>query len=219
MTFALGAGLPETVQAVVSFAPVAALLTVIPGMDTAMVLRSAISHGRTHAYATGLGINAGAMAWGIAAAAGASALLAASEVAFMAVKLAGAAYMVWLGGSLLWKSWRRDRTLELPPGASAGSLTGSWARGAATNLLNPKVGVFYMALIPQFIPQGSAPVLMGVVLAGVHNILGLVWFTALILGTHFFRKWLQTARIATATDRITGTALVGFGTVLALEAR
>ena len=219
MTSALGAGLPETVEAMLSFAAVAAVLTIIPGMDTAMVLRSAISHGRAYAYATGLGINAGAMAWGIAAAAGASALLAASAVAFTAMKLAGATYMVWLGGSLLWKSWRHDRSLELAPPASAGSLVNSWVRGATTNLLNPKVGIFYMALIPQFIPEGSAPVLMGIVLAGVHNILGLAWFTALILGTHVFRRWLQAPRVARATDRITGAALVGFGTVLALEAR
>lgn len=206
-----------------SFAAVAALLTIIPGMDTAMVLRSAIRQGQVHAFATGLGINAGAMAWGIAAAAGASALLAASTAAFTALKLMGAAYMMWLGGSLLWKSWRCNHNLELAGALAAatpsGSFVSSWVRGATTNLLNPKVGVFYMAVIPQFIPEGSAPVLMGIALAGVHNVLGLVWFTVLILGTHFFRAWLKTPRAAKATDRITGTVLVGFGTVLALESR
>jgi threonine/homoserine/homoserine lactone efflux protein len=99
-------------QALLSFAAVAALLTIVPGLDTAMVPRSSIAQGRAHAYATSLGINSGAMAWGAAAAVGASALLIASETAFTVLKLVGAAYMAWLGASLLWKSFRHQPTDE-----------------------------------------------------------------------------------------------------------
>jgi threonine/homoserine/homoserine lactone efflux protein len=212
-----------TTQALLSFAMVAALLTIIPGMDTAMVLRSAISQNRRHAYATALGINSGAMIWGIAAAVGASALLAASEAAFTALKLVGAAYMVWLGASLLWKSFRAPAvpapatgTFPVPRG---GSLLASWAKGTGTNLLNPKVGVFYIAMIPQFIPDEAAPLLMGIALAAVHNLLGLLWFTGIIFGTHVARKWLRTPKVAKTTDRLTGTVMIGFGTALALETR
>ncbi len=185
------------------------------------MLRSAISQGRRHAYAVALGINTGAIVWGVAAAVGASALLAASTHAFTALKLAGAAYMLWLGVSLLLTTFRKTTAaaaddVELPAGSS---LARSWLKGAATNLLNPKVGVFYMAVIPQFIPDGVSPLWMGVALAGVHNLLGLAWFTLIIFGTGLARRWLRTPRVARATDRVTGVALVGFGTTLALEAR
>ena len=208
-------------DALLSFALIAGLLTIVPGLDTALVLRSAISQGRRHAYAVALGINTGAIVWGVAAAVGASALLAASTHAFTALKLAGAAYMLWLGVSLLLTTFRKTTAIaadevELPAGSS---LARSWLKGAATNLLNPKVGVFYMAVIPQFIPDGVSPLWMGVALAGVHNLLGLAWFTLIIFGTGLARRWLRTPRVARATDRVTGVALVGFGTTLALEAR
>src|SRR5919112_1050964 len=100
--------------AVLSFALVAGLLTLVPGLDTALVLRSSISKSRSFAFATALGINTGAMIWGVAAAVGVSALLAASELAYRVLTLAGAAYMVWLGASLLWKSLRQGKATAAP---------------------------------------------------------------------------------------------------------
>jgi threonine/homoserine/homoserine lactone efflux protein len=208
-------------QALLSFALVAGLLTLVPGMDTALVLRSAVSQGRGRAYATALGINTGALVWGIAAAVGASALLAASETAFTVLKIAGAVYMVWLGGRMLWKSFR-GRPAHVPgaaaPEASA-SYAQAWLTGVGTNLLNPKVGVFYMAMIPQFIPPDVSPALMGTALAMVHNLEGLVFFSAIIWGTHVARSWLRTPAVVRAIDRVTGTVLVGFGVALAAESR
>lgn len=205
-------------QAVLGFAVVAGLLTIIPGIDTALVLRSAISRGRTDAFAAALGINAGCLVWGVAAAVGASALLAASELAYRILTLAGAAYMVWLGISLLRTSLRPHRASAAvdPPRASAwhGFATGLW-----TNLLNPKIGVFYLATIPQFVPADTSPLLMGVLLAAVHNVLGMVWFTVIILATGFAARWLARDVVAKVTDRITGTVLVAFGAKLALDAR
>ncbi|MGM0928538.1 MAG: LysE family translocator [Actinomycetota bacterium] len=207
-------------QALLSFALVAGLLTLVPGMDTALVLRSAVSQGRGKAYATALGINTGALVWGIAAAVGASALLAASETGFTVLKFAGAVYMVWLGGRMLWKSFRRRADV---PGAAEPEAPASYARawltGVGTNLLNPKVGVFYMAMIPQFIPPDVSPALMGTALAMVHNLEGLVFFSAIIWGTHVARTWLCAPAVVRAIDRVTGTVLVGFGVALAAEAR
>jgi threonine/homoserine/homoserine lactone efflux protein len=211
------------VQALLSFAAVAGLLTLVPGIDTALVLRSALSRSRSFAFATALGINSGALIWGIAAAVGVSALLAASELAYRILTLAGAAYMIWLGVCLLWKSLRR-RQLSVPVAAGAGVRPAErspffrgWITGTGTNLLNPKVGVFYIATIPQFIPADTSPLLMGVLLAGVHCVLAMAWFTLLIFGTGYASKWLQGARSIRAIDRITGTVLVGFGLKLALE--
>lgn len=76
-----------------------------------------------------------------------------------------------------------------------------------------------MAVIPQFIPDGVSPLWMGVALAAVHNLLGLIWFTLMIFGAVLARRWLRTPAVGRATDRITGAALLGFGTTLALDAR
>ena len=208
-------------QAVLSFAVVAGLLTLVPGIDTALVLRSSISRSRGFAFATALGIGTGAVVWGIAAAVGVSALLAASEVAYRLLTLTGAAYMMWLGLSLIWKSWRKGEGTAAPAGAASlpggSQLLKGWLTGAGTNLLNPKVGVFYIATIPQFIPSGASPLLMGMLLAGVHCVLSMLWFALLIFATGFASKWLKSARSIRVIDRITGTVLVGFGLKLALE--
>jgi threonine/homoserine/homoserine lactone efflux protein len=215
----------DLVQALLSFAVVAGLLTLVPGIDTALVLRSSISKSRSFAFATALGINTGTMVWGIAAAVGVSALLAASELAYRALTMAGAAYMVWLGASLLWKSRGKATPPTLPrdatgsPALSGRQLSRGWLMGTGTNLLNPKVGVFYIATIPQFIPPGVSPLLMGILLAGAHCVLGLAWSTFLIFGVGLASKWLKGARSVRIIDRITGTVLVGFGLKLALEPR
>jgi threonine/homoserine/homoserine lactone efflux protein len=208
-------------QAVLSFAVVAGLLTLVPGMDTALVLRSSISRSRPFAFATAIGINTGAMIWGVAAAVGVSALLAASEMAYRVLTIAGAAYMIWLGLSLLWKSLRHGKAAAAPEAAAPvpgrNELVRGWLTGTGTNLLNPKVGVFYIATIPQFIPAGESPLLVGVLLAGVHCVLTMAWFTLLIFGTGYASRWLKGARSIRIIDSITGTVLVGFGLRLALE--
>ena len=112
---------------------------------------------------------------------------------------------------------RRVETTDLP--APVGSLAAAFGRGALTNLLNPKVGVFYIALIPQFIPEGVAPIGMGLLLALVHVVESVVWFTGLILAAHFARKWLSSPRVSAWIDRVTGGVLVAFGVVLAAESR
>lgn len=182
------------------------------------MLRSALTQSRRHAYATALGIMTGTFAWGAAAAVGAAALLAASELAFIILKLAGAVYLVYLGVGMIVASFRAHPEVQVDAAAKPlGSLWAAFGRGALTNLLNPKVGVFYIALIPQFIPPGVAPVAMGLLLAGVHVLESLVWFSAIILATRFARRWLQSPRVSKWIDRVTGGVVVGFGAVLALE--
>jgi threonine/homoserine/homoserine lactone efflux protein len=209
-------------QAVLSFAVVAGLLTLVPGIDTSIVLRAGLTRRRAVALATAAGVCTGALAWGAAAAVGASALLAASDLAYRALTLAGAAYMAWLGASLIWKTIGRKgaggpHVVADPAPAQSGTLAGAWLKGTATNLLNPKVGVFYIATIPQFIPAGMSPAAMGLLLAAVHGIMAMGWFTLIIIGTGFASKWLRSPRSIKVIDRITGTVLIGFGARLALE--
>jgi threonine/homoserine/homoserine lactone efflux protein len=208
--------------AVVGFAVVAGLLTIIPGLDTALVLRAAITQGRRPAFATALGINTGALAWGAGAAVGVSALLTASAVGYTCVRIAGAGYMIWLGGKMLRSALSKDASSDesmAPAERAPASAWRSWQRGLLTNLLNPKIGAFYIAVLPQFIPAHSPHLAMGLLLAGVHDIEGMVWFAALILGAQSIRRWLGRRSARRTIDGTTGAVLVGFGVKLSLGAR
>jgi threonine/homoserine/homoserine lactone efflux protein len=205
--------------AILSFAVVAGLLTVVPGLDTALVLRSALVQGTKLAFATSLGIGSGALLWGIFAALGVSAVLTASTVAYTCLRLAGAVYLVWMGVSLLRRSIGRELDFRasagdpLPAGLSAWR---AWRKGLLTNLLNPKIGAFYVAVLPQFLPPETSHLLMGILLALVHDAEGMLWFTILILGARRVRRWLDRRAAQRAVDGVTGAALVGFGVTLAI---
>lgn len=212
-------------SAIASFAVVAGVLTIIPGLDTALVLRAALTKGRRRAFATAIGIGTGALLWGATAAVGATAVLTASHMAYTALRIAGALYLIWMGASMLRHSFERRRSGSgdsfedglVDTGPSDNTLLRSWTRGLAINLLNPKIGVFYMAMLPQFIPENSSHLLMGLVLAGVHDAEGMVWFGALIFSAHLAGRWLRGGAAHRVLDRITGSVLIGFGIKLASE--
>lgn len=197
-----------------AFVAAASLLTVTPGVDTAIVLRSAAVGGRRQAVMASAGITLGCLTWGAAVSLGLGALLHASEMAYSVVKMAGAAYLVWLGIGLL----LRPRTsFETGAGkAAAGSLDAFW-RGLLTNLLNPKIGVFYITFLPQFVPQGAGVAGYSFFLTCVHVALTLVWFGVLIAATVPLGRFLRRPSLMKALDRITGGVLVAFGVRLAMS--
>jgi threonine/homoserine/homoserine lactone efflux protein len=208
----------DLTHAVLSFAVLGALLTVTPGLDTALVLRAAITMGRRPAFATAFGIGAGALTWGAAAAVGVSALLTASEVAYTILRVAGAGYLIYLGVRMVVGAGRADAdTSEAVPPAPSGWNT--FGRGFLTNLLNPKIGAFYVAVLPQFIPDGASPLAVGVLLALIHDVEGLLWFTAIIAGARALRGVLARRRVRRAVDGGTGTVLIGFGITLGLSTK
>ena len=206
---------------VYSFALVAGLLAIIPGLDTAMVLRSAARNGRRHGFATAFGITSGALIWGAGAALGASALLTASTAAYTALRIAGAAYMLWLGLRLLVRAARGDGHLGPEPGAPPpdASLVRSWSRGLLTNLLNPKIGAFYIAVLPQFIPAHDSHLAVGLLLASIHDAESMIWFSAIIFGVGSARALLHRRGVRRTIDGLTGTTLIGFGVKLGLASR
>jgi len=205
-------------SAVVSFAAVAGLLTVIPGLDTALVLRSAIAHGRRQAFATAVGIGTGALIWGAGAAAGVSALLTASTTAYSWLKVVGAGYLVWLGVRLVVAALRSPAAAdEVVQVATVERAWRGWRRGLLTNLVNPKIGAFYVAVLPQFIPAGTSPLMMGLLLAIVHDLEGMLWFTLLILGATKARALLRRRSTGRTIDGVTGGVLIGFGIKLGLS--
>ena len=205
--------------AVLGFAAVAAALTVTPGLDTALVLRAALTRSRAEALATGAGVVAGLLVWGAAAAVGVSALLAASDAAHDVLRWAGAAYLLWIGGRLLVRAVRGG---AVPDAGAAPAPASAWraARtGLATNLLNPKVGVFYLALLPQFVPAGSDPLAVGLLLAAVHGLLSMAWFGLLTVVAAAAGRWLRRPGAVRAVDGVTGAVLVGVGVRLAVGGR
>lgn len=205
------------VSAIVAFAVVAGLMTLVPGIDTALVLRTAVTQGQRQAFAAAAGISVGVLTWGIAAAVGVSALLAASQLAFNVLRWVGAVYIVWMGVSLIVKATRgHDLDLDVAEPQPESAWVG-FRRGLLTNLLNPKIGVFYVAMLPQFLPDGIPPAVGGATLAMVHVAEGMLWFTILIVATHALRTWLSRRAVQTWIDRITGGVLVGFGIKLALS--
>ena len=204
------------VQALVAFSIAAALLTITPGLDTALILRTAAVEGPKKAWLAALGIFLGTFAWGAAVALGLGALFAASELAFNVLKWAGAAYLVWLGLQLILKP--RDR-FEVGTAASADSGRAWLWRGLFNNLLNPKVGVFYASFLPQFVPQGVPAAPWMFMLAGIHVAFSVVWFAALIGATRPISGALQKAAVVRWLDRITGGVFLGFGVRLALARR
>ena len=220
------------VDAVLAFALVAGLMTVTPGIDTALVLRTAASRGRRPAFAVAAGICAGCLVWGVAAALGVSALLTASPTAFTVLRIAGTAYLLFLGARLLRQAFPHVDA-DADPAASAlndpatdphhgegpravrGLGLRFWRQGFLTNLLNPKVAAFYVALLPQFIPPDQPAALAGAVLALVHAAEGMVWFTALILVLHGLGAALRRPAVRRAIDAVTGVTIIGFGLKLA----
>ena len=205
------------VQALGAYVVAAGLLTLTPGLDTALILRTAAVEGPKRAVFAALGISVGCLIWGAAVALGLGALLAASQLAFTALKWAGAAYLVWLGLHLLLKP--RDR-FEVAAGAAAGGGDFTWMRrGLLTNLLNPKVGVFYVSFLPQFLPTGVAPAPFIFLLAVIHAALGLAWSACLIGATRPIAGLLKRASVVRWLDRVTGGVFLGFGVRLALEHR
>ena len=199
-------------QALVAFAPVAALLTVTPGAATALVVRSAATGGQRRALATTVGNSVGVLAWGCFAAMGVAAVVAASAEAFTAVKLVGAVVLVVLG----LQSLRGHREHGARPAPAPGA---PLRDGLVTSLANPKLAVFFVALFPQFVPAG-APVLPSALLM-VTMIVGfdLVWYSALAyLVARARRAFVEGPWLARA-QRLTGAVLVGLGVRLAFERR
>ena len=165
------------------------------------------------------------MLWGLVASVGLGTLLAASHVAYGIVRTAGACYLIFLGVKML---------LRKHPLVSASGDVGSapvpanhvsaggprwFVRGLLTNLLNPKVGVFYVTFLPQFIPAGGSVTSFSVLLAAIHASEGILWFSLLTLAMRPLARWLSRASVAQSLDRAMGTLLVGFGIGLLLDSR
>ena len=195
---------------------VLALLTISPGADMALVAKITLERGRPDALLATLGICSGLLVHATASALGLSVILATSAEAFTVVKLVGAAYLVYLGVQALRGSFRPESVVAAVAPRRA---TSPFVQGLLSNVLNPKVAVFYLTFMPQFMSAGDNVLVRSLAFAVAHGIMGVVWLTAyayvlsrisVVLGRSGVRRWLE---------RVTGGVLVALGLRLALERR
>jgi threonine/homoserine/homoserine lactone efflux protein len=201
--------------ALATFACAAALIILIPGPDTLVVLRGVIRYGRRDAALTALGVLTGLTLWVTAAAVGLTAILRASHDGYLALRLAGGAYLVLIGIQAL-----RSRAIGQPKDLAERHrpLVGRGFRaGVTTDLLNPKVGVFCITFLPAFIPRGAPVAATTLGLGVVFVAETALYFTALLLFVNRLQAWLGKERIRRRLNRATGVVLIGFGARLAVE--
>ncbi|MFB8242071.1 LysE family translocator [Kitasatospora purpeofusca] len=192
------------------------LLTVLPGPDTLLVVRSGL-RGRRQAIAVGLGTAVAAFGWGLAAAFGVAALLQHSAAAFTAVKLAGAAYLVFLGVRTFWRT-RQGQVSAVPTGAEGHHNAWRAARtGLVAGLLNPKTGLFYVAVLPQIIPETETVLPSTLLFATVDAVVVALYFVLLAWFAALLTNWLRRPRTLRFMERTTAVALMMLGIRTALE--
>ncbi|MEU9177786.1 LysE family translocator [Streptomyces sp. NPDC048550] len=183
---------------------VLALLTLVPGPDMAVVTKRAVSRGRADGLRTVAGITAGLLLWGALTVAGLAALLAASAEVYLAVKLAGAAYLCFLGVCSL-------RRPGAEPAAVRGSAGSAWRTGLVSNALNPKIAVFYTGLLPALAPSGLRPATGMALLVLIHLALTVAWLGTYVYVLSRARRFFARPRVRRVLDRATGVVLIGFG--------
>ena len=200
------------------FVAVAAVVVVTPGVDMALVTKNALLHGRRPALVTAVGINVGILLWTTAAALGLAAVIAHSTTAFTVIKVAGALYLVYLGLQVLRASRVRPRMSAMPVTRAPLDNRVAFRQGLVSNLLNPKIAVFFTSFLPQFVGThraGSDLLLLG----ALFNAMGLVWLLGYALLAARGRKVLGRPSVKRTLDRVSGLALIGLGIRIAFEHR
>ncbi|MEU7484178.1 LysE family translocator [Streptomyces sp. NPDC042319] len=190
------------------------LLTIVPGPDMAIVTRRAVVAGPRDGLRTVGGIATGLLVWGALTVAGLAAVLAASPAAYLVLKLLGAGYLVFLGAQTLWQ--HRRAASPATPDADARATTGSpWRTGLISNVLNPKIAVFYTGLLPTLAPDGLPTAWAMTLLVLLHAALTLAWLSGYVLLLSKAGPVLHRPRVRRALERTTGVVLIGFGLAVA----
>ena len=201
--------------AVVTFALAAALIVLLPGPDTLVMIRSLVRGGRRRGVETALGVLTGLTVWVFAASLGLSALLRASKVGYDVLRIAGAAYLIWLGVTS--RVLRRSRLGDADAPPRRGLLGSGFSAGLLTDLLNPKVGVFFVSFLPGFVPHGYSVGWTTLLFGAIFIVETAIYCAVLVLVASRVTAWMNRPRTRRRLDAMTGTILIGFGVRLALE--
>jgi threonine/homoserine/homoserine lactone efflux protein len=193
-------------------------IALLPGPDTAVVTKNALIHGREAALGSAIGVNVGLSLWTLATALGVAAILRSSATVYDALKLAGALYLIWIGARALWESRRIRRGANTQsPGARVMSSRGGFRQGVISNLANPKVGIFFTSLLPQFVSPHNSALLQMLMLGGIFVAFNVFWMCSYALAAVRLAHVLSRPRVKAAVDRVSGLVLVGVGIRLAIE--
>jgi threonine/homoserine/homoserine lactone efflux protein len=199
-----------------SFLVFAVVVILVPGPDFAVVLKNALSGGRARGVAAGAGVGLSNAVQGVAAVAGLGALVVASQPLFLALKWAGVAYLAYLGVQALRSAVRSRYVAPADGPADRGGVTRGLRQGFLSNITNPKVLAFYLAVLPQFLPAHPS-VGQALLLALTHAVLSFGYLVVLVCGVHRTRTALARRRVRRTLDAVTGTVLLGFAGRLATE--
>jgi len=203
------------------FLSIAAVLTITPGADMALVTRNVFARGRTSAYCTVAGIVLGCLTYATLSALGLAVVLSRSAAVFNAVKFVGAVYLIYIGAMSL-RSAIRKKPESQPAAVDVQSnepLMRSFTEGLFTNLLNPKVGLFYLTFLPQFIAPGEPVFEKSLLLAGIHAAMGIVWFIIFISLLNAAGGLFSRSSVRRKLEALTGGLLISFGLKLAFARR
>jgi threonine/homoserine/homoserine lactone efflux protein len=212
------------ISSFLAFLGVSALVIVTPGPDTALTIRNTLLGGRRGGVFTALGIVIGQAIWAVATSIGIVALLVASEPLFLAVKYAGAAYLVYLGAQALWAAWRPESGGATIPTAIIGRRAtlrplAALRQGIISDLGNPKMAVFFASLLPQFAPPGDATVAALLGLGLVFCAMTFLWLAAYASVVAKAGDVLRRHRVRQAIEGVTGAVLIALGIRIAAEQR
>lgn len=202
-----------------TFAIVAALLTVSPGADTMIVLKNVMRGGRKSGIIASAGVLSGLLIHMLFAAMGISIILMQSAEAFHIVKMLGAGYLIWLGIHSIYQAIKGNG-LNLSEKKEAGieyNFSRSFREGFVSNILNPKVAVFYLAFFPQFINKGDSVAVKSFVLASIHYIESIIWLLILSYAFGYIRKQIMNSKVIRWVNGIAGGLLVTLGAAIVLE--
>lgn len=194
------------------------ILTLTPGLDTALVLRNTSRSGAVDGWTTSLGICLGLFVHATLSAVGVSALLLQSAELFQTVKLIGAAYLIWLGIGSLRGCFNHSGSIEVSSTqVSSFNYKRSLREGFLSNVLNPKTAVFYLAFLPQFINPEYSAFTQSLLLAGIHFVLAMVWQCGLASTLNKAQQALKSPKFMQGMEGLTGSVLVLLGVKLMLE--
>jgi threonine/homoserine/homoserine lactone efflux protein len=207
---------------VVPFLAVSALVIMTPGPDTALLIRNVLVGGRRGGIVTALGVSTGQAAWALATAAGLAAVLTASRPVFLAVKLAGAAYLVFLGATTLYAAVRprgAGRRIDLPSAATASGSRVAFRQGVISNLANPKMAVYFTAVLPQVVGPVHASFAPLALFGLASSVLTFLWLCLYSFTVSWAGAVLLRPRVRRVLEATTGAVLIGLGLRIAAEAQ
>ena len=202
------------------FVALAIVVIVTPGPDTALTIRNTLVGGRPAGIATAIGVALGQATWSLATSIGVAALLVAAEPAFAALKLAGAAYLVYLGAHSLWSAFRgREAHPTLERGGARVPTSTALRQGVLSNLTNPKMAVFFPSLLPQFVAADAPPFLALFALGILFCSMTLAWLTGYAFAVARAGDVLRRSAVRRGIEALTGAVLVAFGLRVAAGSR